>query len=145
MTHTRCASTASSQVVWARPEADDLDEGFRALEVVWVGGVERELIAGRRGGNHQVGSALTGLAPGRPNRRADLAEEPRGTLVIRERVKGRLDVLQDGYTPGALHRVVGRVWAAVLAVPQVRVVARWIFSWRVASIEAGDRNGRHRW
>jgi hypothetical protein len=33
----------------------------------------------------------------------------------------------------------------VLAVPQVRVVARWISSWRAGSIETGDRSGRARW
>jgi hypothetical protein len=94
-----------------RPEADDLDKGLRALEVVGVGGIERELVTGCRRGDHQVRRALTGLAPGRPNRGADLAEEPGSTLVIRERIEGRLDVLQDCYAPCALHRVVGRVRA----------------------------------
>jgi hypothetical protein len=51
------------------------------------------------------------LRGSRPDARtaAQIWPKSRGTLVIRERVKGRFDVLQDGYTPGALHRVVGRV------------------------------------
>jgi SAM-dependent methyltransferase len=48
-------------------------------------------------------------SPRCPNHHADLAEKPGGALVVSERIESRLDVLQDGYAPGALHRIVGRV------------------------------------
>jgi hypothetical protein len=37
----------------------------------------------------------------------------------------------------------GAASTTVLAVPQVRVAARWISCSRTASIEIGDRSGRH--
>src|SRR5579859_2010166 len=56
-------STRSSEVVRSSLDSDHFHETFRALEVVWVGRVERELVARRRGGDPQVRSTFAWLAP----------------------------------------------------------------------------------
>jgi hypothetical protein len=43
-----------SEIVRPGLDADNLDEAFSALEVVWVGRVERELVTGCRRCDHQV-------------------------------------------------------------------------------------------
>lgn len=44
-------------------------------------------------------------------RGADLAVEPGRALIVRQRVEGRLHMLQDGNPSRALYRIIGRVRA----------------------------------
>ena len=44
----------NSEVVRPRLDANNLDEAFSALEIVWIGRVERELVAGCSRCDHQV-------------------------------------------------------------------------------------------
>jgi 2-polyprenyl-6-methoxyphenol hydroxylase-like FAD-dependent oxidoreductase len=56
-------------------------------------------------------------------------------------------IFTHAFSPARLTRRASRCSAkpgTVLAVPQVRVVARWISACRTGSIEIGGRNGRHR-
>ena len=100
-----------SEVVRPRLDADHLDEAFGALEVVWIGRVEREQVTRGCRCDHQVRGPPAWIPSRRANRRANLAIEPGSALIVRKRIEGRLHVLQHSHTSGPIDRIVGRVWA----------------------------------
>src|ERR1700722_11980270 len=100
-----------SEIIRSPMDTNHFDESFHTFEVVWVGRIERQVVARGRCRDHQIRSAPARLTSCRPNRRADLPVQTRRSLVVRERIKGCFDMLEHCDTSGALGRIVGRMGA----------------------------------